>query len=186
MSEGVPCAAFFKKPKRVKYSIAALMFLIAIGSLSCKKNADERLHCWKAYSKIPGTVNFVGFSAADLDTIFVNTCVPGTRFTQVSRRDTFVGGDVRMKHDTGSISGDKFISLWRNTDYEVILPFASDTFRISDISYHGDSLYYYTTEASFCDMKGTPLWPPDSATVNGQRVKLGRGVGPLAAAYLVK
>lgn len=161
--------------------MAAFGLLLFLGLAACRK---KDVFCSKRYTRIPGTVHFIGFQPSELNTILLNYYRQGSQFTQLIRRDTMAFSNIQMKHDTAYYGMAGFINLPDADELELMLPATSDRFQISDVRYDGDSIYYYTAQYGECNMKGTPFWPPDSATVNGKRIRLGPTSGAQTSAYL--
>ncbi|MBS1614663.1 MAG: hypothetical protein JST06_00935 [Bacteroidetes bacterium] len=156
-------------------------------ALLCCSACHKTRECSMPYVKIPGQISFVGFQPDDLDTLYISSFRSGSGFSQFIKRDTLLPGNIILQHDTAFCNGGyPFFQIDNHADLEVFLPSISRIFRISAPGYHGDSILTWTSQYDACSTRGTPLWPPDSVTINGIRVPMAGSIGAYTIAYLHK
>lgn len=155
--------------------------------LLCCSACHKTRECSMLYTKIPGRISFVGFQPDDLDTLYVSSFKAGSSFSQYIKRDTLLSGNIIMQHDTAfRENGNGFFQIDNHADLEVFMPANPRIFHISEPGYHGDSILTWTSEYDACSTRGTPLWSPDSVTLNGIRVPMVATTGAPSIAFLHK
>ena len=148
-----------------------MRYLVLLTSIcllaACSKKPD---YCEETKYKIPLSVSFKGFTGSELNTIIRNAYAVGSMYTQLSSSDTIRPSNIYFAHDT-AYDQSGILYVGRGEDYEIIIPAASRVFRISGVSYSGDSIMRWTDYTSQCRQRGFRQYP-DSLQVDGSPVKV--------------
>lgn len=134
--------------------------------LSCKQ---KEVSCSAVRYKVPSAVAFKGYTAPELQTILVRRYVPNTTFQQWQGTDTIRPSNITLRGDTAYATAtyEPLVFLYRGSDYELVLPAASHTYRISSIHYSNDTIVYWTRTKD-CGTYGTFTLGADGMTVDGR------------------
>jgi hypothetical protein len=113
-----------------------------LGLLALLGACDKDQQCSQVAHDLPAYIAFVGISDADLDTIIVKEFHPQDSFTVPAKLDTIVPATFFHVADTTYQSAglQAFVTIAPGLDYEIELPSSNKVFRLSELTYPGDSI----------------------------------------------